>query len=146
MATHKANYFKKRSAYYKEPSGMPARYCRCLLHVASKQPDWCLKEQAWFQKRNGTKCYNPYALCTKSTRRKGVVHCSEHYALSRLPKAERKAQDLLTARRRKVKKEPTITVKMLRAKAKKARVKQPDKFKGYYRWNKAKLVKALGLS
>src|SRR3989304_6473289 len=45
---------------YQDSKSMPARYCRCIAHTAKQQPDWCLKEKAWYQKREGKGCYNPY--------------------------------------------------------------------------------------
>nr|QBK92534.1 MAG: HeH/LEM domain protein [Pithovirus LCPAC401] len=38
------------------------KYCRCLLKVAIKQSDECLRTKAW----GSGKCYSPYAVCTKS--------------------------------------------------------------------------------
>ncbi len=38
------------------------KYCRCLLKVAIKQSDKCLRDKEW----GSEGCYNPYAVCTKS--------------------------------------------------------------------------------
>ena len=40
-------------------------WCRCVLHVAKKQTNECLKDRL-FKKQ--AKCYNPYAICSKSTK------------------------------------------------------------------------------
>ena len=42
------------------------KYCRCVLKVAAKQPGSCNREKAWYQKRSGRTCVNPYAICAKS--------------------------------------------------------------------------------
>ena len=53
-------------------------YCRCLLEVAAQQPETCNTEKAWFEKREGKMCYNPYAICHKSVGA-GIYSCSPHY-------------------------------------------------------------------
>ena len=50
------------------------KFCRCVLKVASKQSDECLKEKAWFQYKSGTKCYNPYSVCAHSVKT-STKHC-----------------------------------------------------------------------
>ena len=57
------------------------KYCRCLLHVAAQQDERCLREKLWFQNVNGKQCYNPYAICSKSTKRKGNINCFDNYNL-----------------------------------------------------------------
>ena len=65
------------------------KYCRCILHTADKQPEWCLKEKAWFQKRDGVSCYNPYAVCTKAVKRSGpAFECVKYYDLDHIPQSE----------------------------------------------------------
>jgi hypothetical protein len=76
---------------YQDSTSMPARYCRCIAHTAKQQPDWCLKEKAWYQKRDGKGCYNPYAVCTKSIKRTGNVECFSYYDLENLPEEEQMA-------------------------------------------------------
>lgn len=44
------------------------KYCKCILDVATKQPALCNKDKAWYQEIEGKKCYNPYAICAKSTK------------------------------------------------------------------------------
>ncbi len=53
------------------------RYCRCILKVAQKQPDECLRNKSWGR---GTGCYNPYAVCTKSVGHQ-ARHCYYDYSL-----------------------------------------------------------------
>lgn len=65
-----------------------ARYCRCLMHVAAKQPEWCLREKAWRETRAGRRCYNPYAVCTQSTGRAGRIECSATFDWSQVPDDE----------------------------------------------------------
>lgn len=42
-------------------------FCSCVVDVAAKQPGNCNLEKAWFEQRDGRECYNPYAICAKST-------------------------------------------------------------------------------
>lgn len=39
-------------------------FCRCVLHVAAKNSNWCNKKRLW----KSDKCYNPYAVCAASVR------------------------------------------------------------------------------
>lgn len=81
----KADYFSPDSSLNEEQK----KYCRCILHTAAKQPDWCLTEKAWRQNRNGKGCYNPYAICTKSTGRSGPqFECVPSYNLDNIPEQE----------------------------------------------------------
>jgi hypothetical protein len=68
-------------------------HCRCVLHVAAQNPDWCNRENAWFQKREGKKCYNPYAVCTSSIGTQS--ECSVYYNFSNIPDNELIAYALL---------------------------------------------------
>lgn len=43
------------------------KYCRCYLQVAAKQTPGCTIQKAWKQVVDGSTCYNPYAVCAKST-------------------------------------------------------------------------------
>jgi hypothetical protein len=53
------------------------KYCDCLVGVSGSQPGACLMEKAWYQKREGHTCYNPYAVCAhKGTATK---QCSINY-------------------------------------------------------------------
>lgn len=59
-------------------SDQQQKFCSCLVEVASNQPDKCNKEKAWFQERDGRKCYNPAAVCASSV---GTTsrNCYENY-------------------------------------------------------------------
>jgi len=61
------------------------KYCRCIMHVAAKQSDWCLKQRAWGERRGNKTCYQPWSVCTKSTKRRAVVECSKNFDFSRVP-------------------------------------------------------------
>jgi hypothetical protein len=54
------------------------KYCSCLIDVAAKQPESCITEKAWFKKKDGKVCYNPYAICAKSTKTSSRK-CSANY-------------------------------------------------------------------
>ena len=62
------------------------KYCRCLLHVAAKQPAACNTDKAWRQTREGQTCYNPYAVCSRAGER--VHSCSGDYIFENIPDAE----------------------------------------------------------
>jgi hypothetical protein len=80
---------RQRDSYFKDRlDDSHAKYCRCLLHVSAQQPDWCLEEEAWWDARDGSSCYNPYAVCTKSVRRTGRLECFLNYDLNQIPKRE----------------------------------------------------------
>ncbi len=64
---------------------MPSPYCRCVLHVAAKNSTACNLKKAF---KVGTPCKNPYAICTRSTQRKGAVSCGQTYNYRTLPRAE----------------------------------------------------------
>lgn len=60
-----------KEEYFKDDVALTERqqsYCRCVLHVAAKNPSWCNQERVWGEKRDGKTCYNPYAVCAKSTK------------------------------------------------------------------------------
>ena len=95
---------KSEMYFKKEPDELPdknfsvdqqKRYCRCILHVAEQQPEWCLETQDWYKQRDGKKCYNPYAICTKSLSRRGSVECFLNYNLDGIPDKEIRALILL---------------------------------------------------
>lgn len=85
--SRKRSYFKKGNKL-SEPH---RKYCRCIYHVADKQSSKCLKQRAWETKVDGKQCYNPYAICSKSTKRKGSVECFKNTNLNALPQNEIKA-------------------------------------------------------
>ena len=54
------------------------KYCSCVIQVAAKQTESCLRDKAWKQTVDGKTCTSPYAVCAKSvgtTSRK----CYENY-------------------------------------------------------------------
>lgn len=63
------------------------KYCRCVLKVAGKQSTACNTEKAWYQSRGGTKCYNPYAVCAKSTKTSSR-ECGSNYKWEDIPDKE----------------------------------------------------------
>lgn len=70
------------------------KYCRCTLEVASRQPIECLKDRAWYQKRKGQECYNPYAVCAASI---GTTHpCGDYYDFQNLSEPQLKAYAALS--------------------------------------------------
>lgn len=74
-----------------------ARTCRCTLHVGAKQPEWCLEEHAYFQKRKNPStgriesCYNPYAVCVSSTQHAYPGVCTEYFNFDEIPDDELRA-------------------------------------------------------
>lgn len=83
----KRSYFKRGNKL----SEQHQKYCRCVLHVADKQSSECLKGKRWNSSINGKQCYNPFAVCSKSTKRKGSVSCFDNTNLDAVPKSELKA-------------------------------------------------------
>mgnify|MGYP000117114110 FL=1 len=71
-------YFKPSSVQSMEDQ--QKKYCRCLLHVASKEPLSCLRARKW---GIGKDCVNPYAICTKSVGRK-KLSCTPDFNLDLL--------------------------------------------------------------
>lgn len=71
------------------------KYCRCVAHVASKNDEWCYIHNAWKKPtgNTGRKCYNPYAVCTKTTHRSGAGsrECLKYMDLGNMPLSEVKA-------------------------------------------------------
>ena len=64
------------------------KYCRCLLHVGSKQPGRCNLEKAWFEEYDsGRRCANPWAICAKSV---GTTtrQCGDNYNYDAIPDSE----------------------------------------------------------
>lgn len=81
------NFERDRSLLYESdfivhnsPGDNP--YCDCVLDVVRKQPTSCLSDRSWFQQRrddndNMKTCYNPWAVCSSTTHRKGP--CKYNY-------------------------------------------------------------------
>ena len=74
-----AQFFKSDSTL----SDREEKYCRCVLKVGDKQKGACNTERAWFETREGHTCYNPYAVCAKSTRTSSRS-CGENYSFETL--------------------------------------------------------------
>jgi len=74
-----------------------ARTCRCTLHVGARQPEWCLEEHAYFEKRKNQttgrieSCYNPYAVCVSSTKHAYPGVCTEYFDFDEIPDDELRA-------------------------------------------------------
>ena len=68
------NYFKPDTKIDEDKK----KWCRCVLKVAGKQRGACNVDKAWFETRDGQRCYNPYRVCAASV---GTTYrkCSEHY-------------------------------------------------------------------
>nr|QBK86316.1 MAG: HeH/LEM domain protein [Marseillevirus LCMAC102] len=77
----KEKYFVTRSPL----SQQQKKYCRCIAHVAAKNPEWCNKHGTW------KTCVNPYAVCTTRTRRTGMFYCVKYMDLDSMPAKEVKA-------------------------------------------------------
>ncbi len=64
------------------------KYCRCVLHVAAKQPPGeCLSVRDWFSDYNGRTCTNPWAVCAKSTGTTSRA-CGFNYVYGNIPDDE----------------------------------------------------------
>jgi len=69
------------------------RRCRCILDVAAKQSEECLKglPETARKKISGKTCYNPYPICVASTKVGGRVSCYDYYQPQSLPDEQLKA-------------------------------------------------------
>ena len=56
------------------------KYMRCVVKVAAKNAEQCNREKLWFETVDGKECYNPYAVCAKSTRH-SCRGCGDAYNL-----------------------------------------------------------------
>lgn len=64
-------------------------YCRCVMEVAGRQPEACNREHAWYQRREGRKCANPYAVCHASIKgESGLPNCGQNYVFENIPDNE----------------------------------------------------------
>lgn len=73
-SAEKRNFFKSNTTLDESKQ----KFCRCVLHVADKEKGACLTEKAWYEQRDGHTCYNPYAVCAKSTGTSSR-ECSDNY-------------------------------------------------------------------
>ena len=75
------------------------KYCRCVAHISAKNDEWCYTHGMWKRGRSSgrslskRKCYNPYAVCTKATHRRGPGsrECLKYMDLDNMPLSEVKA-------------------------------------------------------
>jgi hypothetical protein len=85
---------KKRQSYFKRGNKLSKphqKYCRCVLHVADQQSSECLRNKKWGENVNGKRCYNPYSVCTMSTKRTKTPDCTGNLNLNAIPKNELRA-------------------------------------------------------
>ncbi len=75
----RAKYFLKSSTL----SDRQQRYCRCLMHVSSKNSSACYNTPS---KLGTGRCYLPYSVCAKSTGTKS--HCLPSYNFKCIPTNE----------------------------------------------------------
>lgn len=62
---------RSTSVFFKQDNNLSTseeKYCSCVLKVGSEQSTECLQQRNWGKVINGKTCYNPYAVCAKSTR------------------------------------------------------------------------------
>lgn len=85
------------------------KFCRCVLHVAKNNPNWCNREKSWNKRdKNGDivkdprgKCYHPYATCAKSvgttvgSKSCGYVFTKKGNIISKIPIEELIAYTML---------------------------------------------------
>ena len=65
------------------------KYCRCIMHVAGKEPEQCTREEAWGERRGGKRCANPYAVCHATVKgESGIPECTEFYNYRGIPDNE----------------------------------------------------------
>lgn len=76
------------SDYFRDShlSNQEEKYCRCVLHVAAKNSEECNSSKAW----GSDHCYNPYAVCAKSTRASSR-ECGSSYDWEGIPEQEVRA-------------------------------------------------------
>lgn len=77
---------KEKEAYFKKWSELTKKqksYCRCVLHVAAKNAASCNENRKWGEGA----CYNPYAVCAKSTGT-SVRFCGMNYEWDKIPTSE----------------------------------------------------------
>ena len=83
---HPSNYFLSNSNLDENEE----KYCRAILHIASKQEPWCLEGKHWNETnpQTGVKCYNPYAIASKVIHRNTRPDCLYNLNLDVLPENE----------------------------------------------------------
>lgn len=73
------------------------KYCSCVVQVAEKQNDNCLSGKNWRKTVDGKQCYNPYAVCAKSTGG-GNKNCGDNYNYNKMTNAELMKYRLLSGK------------------------------------------------
>jgi len=76
-----------------------SNYCECIIKVASKNKELCNKHQKWKRKPYTKGCYNPYAVCTKTTQRHEQIKCDPYYENKKLSKNEIKILNQLKGKK-----------------------------------------------
>lgn len=80
----KPNYFNNKTGLNEEQK----KWCRCTLHVASKNSEKCNRSRNWGK----NKCYNPYAVCSSRIHTSsGGKSCGDYYNFDNIPDNEIKA-------------------------------------------------------
>ena len=76
-----------KKKYFRENNTLNAnqkKYCRCVLHVAKRNTRACNRNKNW-----GNKCYNPYAVCAKTTKTStGSKPCQYNFLSQDIPNDE----------------------------------------------------------
>jgi hypothetical protein len=86
-----------------------AATCRCVLHVAARQPDWCLqngvynlpvgdprKQRVNAETGQTETCYNPFAVCVASTHGSYPAgKCGQYIDRNEIPANELRARQLM---------------------------------------------------
>lgn len=82
---HQHKYFVKDTTLAEDKQ----KWCRCVLHVASKQPAQCLEDVAKNSGKiyDGKTCYNPYSICSASVKTSSRA-CGENYNFTGIPDNE----------------------------------------------------------
>jgi len=92
-------------------SKLREKYANCVLDVASKQSQACVRQISMGGIQpgdlvNGKRCYNPYSICTKSTKRKGFRGTTGYFDnrdyLEKLPDSKIKTIALLKSPKVKI--------------------------------------------
>ena len=91
------SYAPSEPSYFKSNSSLPEqkeKWCRCVVKVSSKQSQECLEQKAWFKTIGESKCYNPYAICSKSVGTSSR-ECGDNYEFNNFSDQELKSYGYL---------------------------------------------------
>jgi phosphatidylethanolamine-binding protein (PEBP) family uncharacterized protein len=61
------------------------KYCRCVAEVAAREPDECTREERYYQRVQGRRCANPYAVCHSTIPGVGNPDCTHNYIFENMP-------------------------------------------------------------